>query len=70
MSGLGEFDLCHSGVLHFECFFAEFMTKKSSCVKCQYLNSSYFVAVEKREVERASEFADPYTEPAANEFYR
>jgi hypothetical protein len=34
-----------------------------------YLKSSCFVPVEKREVGRASEFADPYTEPATSEFY-
>jgi hypothetical protein len=33
------------------------------------MKSSYFVAVEKREVGRASEFADTYTEPAKNEIY-
>jgi hypothetical protein len=38
--------------------------------KCQYLKSSYFVAVEKkREVGRASEFTESYTEPATSEFY-
>jgi hypothetical protein len=31
--------------------------------------SSYFVAVEKREVGRASDFAVPFTEPAMSEFY-
>ena len=31
--------------------------------------SSYFVAVEKREVGRLSDFADSYTEPATSEFY-
>ncbi len=38
--------------------------------KCQYLKSSYFVAVEKkREVGRASEGTETYTEPATSEFY-
>ncbi len=37
--------------------------------KCQYLKSSYFVAVEKkREVGRASEFTETYTEPATSSF--
>jgi hypothetical protein len=44
--------------------------QKNHLAKCQYLKSSYFVAVEKkREVGRASEFTETYTEPATSEFY-
>ncbi len=44
--------------------------KRNHHAKCQYLKSSYFVAVEKkREVGRASEFTESYIEPATSEFY-
>ena len=69
---LGEFELCHSGVLHIENFLLKFRNsyQRNHHAKCQYLKSSYFVAVEKkREVGRASEFTESYTEPATSEFY-
>jgi hypothetical protein len=54
-----------------ECFPAEIQNsyQRNHHAKCQYLKSSYFVAVEKkREVGRASEFTETYTEPATSEF--
>jgi hypothetical protein len=42
--------------------------KRNHLVKCQYLKNSSFVPV-RRENPSASEFADPYTDPATSEFF-
>ena len=69
---LGEFDLCHSGVLHTEnfCWNSEIHIKEIIMPNASISRAHILLQLRRREKsEELPNFADTYTESATSEFY-